>query len=150
MSINFKFTDNSDKVLSESDAAILRALEAVGKQAEGHAKNELEKTPKRIDTGLLRNSITHALAGEPPAQSSYRVAKPSKDNPSGGIPSGEYHGQAPSDRKGKHSVFVGTNVKYATYVHNGTQKMAANRFIKNAVTENGDKYKRIVKKYLEG
>lgn len=54
-------TDNSDKVLSEFKAAILRALERCGSQAEGYAK---DLAP--VDTGNLRNSISHKVDdGEP-------------------------------------------------------------------------------------
>ena len=49
-----KITDNSDLVKSAKDEAIARALEAVGLQAEGNVKRI---TP--VDTGRLRNSITH-------------------------------------------------------------------------------------------
>lgn len=54
-------TDNSDKVLAEFQAAILRALERCGSQAEGYAK---DLAP--VDTGNLRNSISHKVDdGEP-------------------------------------------------------------------------------------
>lgn len=52
-------TDNSDKVLSEFKAAILRALERCSSQAEGYAK---DLAP--VDTGRLRNSISHKVDEE--------------------------------------------------------------------------------------
>lgn len=52
-----KFIDNSDKVLEELRTAALRALEKCGLTAEGYAK---KLTP--VDTGNLRNSITHQVA----------------------------------------------------------------------------------------
>lgn len=48
--------DNTKEVLSAMDKAIERGLEAIGLTAEGHAKKE---TP--VDTGRLRNSISHAV-----------------------------------------------------------------------------------------
>ena len=48
------FTDNSEQVLSTFKAAVLRALERCGSQAEGYAK---DLAP--VDTGKLRNSISH-------------------------------------------------------------------------------------------
>lgn len=48
------FTDNSDKVLAEKDKAIARALEAIGLTAEAYAKADCP-----VDTGRLRNSISH-------------------------------------------------------------------------------------------
>ena len=58
-----KLTDNSGKVLEEFKAAVLRALERCGSEAEGYAK---ELVP--VDTGNLRNSISHQVDdGEPAA-----------------------------------------------------------------------------------
>ena len=64
MGINVKITDNSGEYLKALEEVKERALEAVGIQAEGHAKVELSNSPERIDTGLLRNSITHAVSGK--------------------------------------------------------------------------------------
>lgn len=53
MSVETK--DNSKEVLSALEKAIQRGLEAIGMTTEGHAK---KITP--VDTGRLRNSISHA------------------------------------------------------------------------------------------
>lgn len=57
--IEVKLESNTQAVDQALNAAIGRALEAVGLQAEGYAKMDLDKDPRRIDTGNLRNSITH-------------------------------------------------------------------------------------------
>lgn len=41
--------------------AIEAALEAIGIDAEKYAKLHLDQEPRRIDTGRLRNSISHAV-----------------------------------------------------------------------------------------
>lgn len=48
------FNDYSQKVLAEMHDAVLRALERIGEQAEGYAKDLCP-----VDTGQLRNSISH-------------------------------------------------------------------------------------------
>lgn len=53
--IDIKFTDNSDEVRSAFRSACHRGLIAIGMAAERHAK---DITP--VDTGRLRNSISHA------------------------------------------------------------------------------------------
>ena len=54
-------TDNSKTVLEEFQTACIRALERCGSQAEGYAK---DLAP--VDTGNLRNSISHKVDdGEP-------------------------------------------------------------------------------------
>lgn len=57
MKVDYK--DNSEQVLSAMEKAIKNGLEAIGLTAEGHAKKE---TP--VDTGRLRNSISHATDDE--------------------------------------------------------------------------------------
>lgn len=54
------FTDNSALVKEELEEAVLRALERCGMQAEGYAKENLTKQ-NAVDTGNLRNSITHKV-----------------------------------------------------------------------------------------
>lgn len=109
---DYKFTDNSGIVLRALSSNMSRALEAMGIQAEGYAKLELENSPRRIDTGNLRNSISHRAFGD--------------------------------------AAYIGTNVEYAPYVHDGTVRMAPNRFLKNAVAKHTDEYKAIAKQYLKG
>lgn len=50
--------DNTKQVEAAVSAAVKRALEAIGLQAEGYAA---EKCP--VDTGRLRDSITHIRLG---------------------------------------------------------------------------------------
>lgn len=57
--MSYTFKDNSAEVLSALKRAKKRGLEAIGLTAEGHAKKE---TP--VDTGRLRNSISHATDDE--------------------------------------------------------------------------------------
>ena len=61
--MNVQFTDNSKEVSDNIKAALLRGLETCGLVAEGYAKKLCP-----VDTGNLRNSITHDLDdGEPAA-----------------------------------------------------------------------------------
>lgn len=55
-SMHIKITDNSELVKEELQAAVLRALEECGLTAEGYAKLLCP-----VDTGNLRNSITHQV-----------------------------------------------------------------------------------------
>ena len=57
--MSYTYKDNTDEVLSAMERAKKRGLEAIGLTAEGHAKKE---TP--VDTGRLRNSISHATDDE--------------------------------------------------------------------------------------
>ena len=58
--MSYTYKDNTDEVLSALEKAIERGLEAIGMTAEGHAK----KYETAVDTGRLRNSISHATDDE--------------------------------------------------------------------------------------
>jgi phage gpG-like protein len=57
--MSYTYKDNTDEVLSAFEKAKIRGLTAIGMTAEGHAK---KITP--VDTGRLRNSISHATDDE--------------------------------------------------------------------------------------
>lgn len=104
--MNVTFKDNS-KVFSEAmQEAAIRGLEKCGLTAETYAKRLAH-----VVTGLLRNSITHAISGQPAAISKY--------TDDAGEQSGTYSGNAPEERKGK-AVYIGSNVEYAPYVELGS------------------------------
>ena len=54
--MSYTYKDNTEEALSALEKAIEQGLEAIGLSAEGYAKKE---TP--VDTGRLRNSISHAV-----------------------------------------------------------------------------------------
>lgn len=132
--MSVEFVDNSEEVLDAMKGAILRGLERCGMQAEGYAKDLCA-----VDTGLLRNSTTHALSGEAPAITTYR----SDD----GSTSGSYSGVAPDD--GELSVYIGTNVDYGPNVELGTTKQKAQPFLKPAVANHAQTYKNIMEDELK-
>lgn len=144
--VNVQVTNNTNRVLTAFDQKMLTALMAVGLQAEGYAKLELENSPRRVDTGLLRNSITFAIDGEKTNITDYKASKPDAD---GNIQSGTYSGTPPKESGNKRSVFLGTNVEYAPYVEYGTSKMEANHFMKNAISKHVDEYKQIFNHYAK-
>lgn len=147
--------DNSDLFIAAVEAAAETALDAAGMQAATLAARELQKTPSRIDTGLLHNSITWAVGGKPAAISSYSADRPSKYNESDvwsilqAARTGSYSGTAPADTEKTRSVYVGTNVEYAIYVHEGTKRMAPNHFLKNAISKNRGELSEIMKRILQ-
>lgn len=51
-----EFVDNSAEVLSAMELAKKRAMEIIGGKAEGYAK-----ALARVNSGILRNSITHQV-----------------------------------------------------------------------------------------
>ena len=58
-SFDFKITSNRELIENATSEAIARALEAIGLQCEGYAKMLCP-----VDTGNLRNSITHTVSAD--------------------------------------------------------------------------------------
>lgn len=144
--------DNTEVAKLEMQMRVERALTAVGIQVATNAREEIQKNPSRIDTGLLRNSITHAVNGGGTAIGGYSADRPSKYT--GKMPDpGTYGGTMPQGKQGINTVYIGTNVEYAEYVHEGFQlpsgkEVAPNRFLKNAIENNKDEIIGIIKQEL--
>ena len=131
--MNVQFTDNSKEVLEAMQQAAVRALEKCGLTAEGYAKKLCP-----VDTGNLRNSITHTVDEEEPA------------------------------------AYIGSNVEYAAYVELGTGKYVsggrptpwvyqdekgnwhrthgqkAQSYLKPAVADHANTYRKIIEDELKG
>ena len=101
--MNVKFTDNSKEVLAAMQKAAVRALEKCGLVAEGYAKKLCP-----VDTGNLRNSITHEV------------------------------------NESEQATYIGTDVEYSSYVCLGTIKQKAKPYLKPAVADHADIYRKII------
>lgn len=139
MSLKVKISDYSEEVLSEFKDRVEIGLEEIGVFGEDYAVAAIENFPRRVDTGLLRNSITHALAGQTPSKQTYQSDDGSK--------SGGYYGSAEG---GGNTVYIGTNVDYAGYVHDGTRRMEPNRFLEAAIRGHKETYAAIMERALRG
>lgn len=137
--------NNKELVKRATKDAIDSGLDLWGMHAADQSALELESDPRRVDTGLLRNSITHALGGGSPKKTTYHADNAKRDGTFG---IGSYSGTAPSDKKGERSVYVGSNVEYAAYVHEGTSRMTPNRFLENGVKKSSSEGQRILEQQL--
>ena len=106
--MSIEIHDNSKEVSEAIKSAILNGLETCGLVAEGYAKKLCP-----VDTGNLRNSITHTVDEEEPA------------------------------------AYIGTNVEYAPYQELGTIHMKAQPFLKPAVAEHANEYRKIIENELK-
>lgn len=128
MKVDYK--DYSKEVLSALEKGKRNALTAIGATAETHTKKNI-KADGLVDTGRLRNSITYAT-GDYLGIGTYTDNKKKKY----------------SDAKARNTpkddeVAIGTNVEYAAYTELGTEKITAHHYLKRAVTEHQDKYKKL-------
>ena len=156
--MSITMTDLSLDVLLQLDEYIDKALNACGAQAASFAA--IHATEKGVvDTGLLRNSLTWAMGGGIPNIRAYHAEygankykdeegktkrRHSSDVQAGSVKVGRYEGQAPEDRKGERTVYIGTNVEYAVYNELGTVKMKARPFLKPALSRHITEYRQII------
>lgn len=147
MADDVKIIDHSKDVEAAIERGIEKGLEMVGLKAEGYAKRLAP-----VDTGLLRNSITHALAGESFDHSysasygsnTYKnkkgetVRRKATSKNAGTVKKGEFHKQVGD--KDEKAVYIGTNVEYAAYVEMGTSRTTPQPFLKPAATEHMKEY----------
>lgn len=130
--IDINITDNSGIILAELEQKKKAALTGIGIQAEGFAKRS---TP--VDTGRLRNSITHAVRGDDVYIGSnveYAVWIE--------LGSGIYA----SDGKGRQSPwgYYDRNGKYHV-----TRGMKPRHMLKKAASEHTEEYKRIIEAIMK-
>ena len=142
--MDLKIESHKDEILALLDKQIPVALERVGLVAERYAK---ENCP--TDTGRLKNSITHAVGGNPWSVTEYGGDRKSKY---GGKekPKGHYSGSAPNDTNDEISVYIGTNVEYAPYVELGTRGRDPVHFLLHAIENHIDEYQKIIEGELGG
>lgn len=167
MSFEFTLTDNSGDVLKELGLDIPKGLEAVGVQADNYSKLELENNPRRVDTGRLRNSITHKVdAGDQSVTIGSALQYAVYVHEGTGIyaPSGgtggwwvyvlNGNGTMKGNASGKRYTEAEARRIVAMLHEKGldahmTQGMRPNRFLKNAIEKHKDEYIEILKKYLQ-
>ena len=129
--MSYTMKDNTKEVLEALEKAKIRGLTAIGMEAEGFAK---EDPNMPVDTGLARNSITFALAGEEANTKEYRADK--------GEEKGSYSGKA-EGKKGE-AVYLGSNVEYFPMIENGSRTINARHILRNAASGHADRYKELM------
>lgn len=113
MAVKITFEDNSDKVISQLNLNVPRALNAMGTKAVNLILWQMQQgfgKPIR-QTGDLQRDVNYEVHAE------------------------------------SNTVDVGNSLHYAPYVHDGTRKMAARPYIRNALT--GDNHQKQLQKVAE-
>ena len=139
MNVKIDVISNREVFEQAAQQALENAMEQCGLLAEAYAQMELTRQ-NAVDTGNLRNSITHKVV----------------------------------DNSNEVAMYVGTDVEYGTYVEMGTGKyakggrqdpwafqdakgdwhmtsgMKARPFVKPAIADHVDVYKKVIKETLKG
>ena len=136
--IDIKFEDNSPefrKALEQASERILFEWGQLG--VEGAVDEITHGSNQAVDTGRLRASISFVTA--------------EGDKGTGASPVANSKGSDTLDGKAeKNSVYIGSNVEYAEYVHDGTHKMNARPFLRASIDDKRDDMKVHTQEILEG
>lgn len=153
-------TDNITETLRLFHEKILQGLEACGLQAERYAKM---KAP--VDTGRLRNSITHIVSGDPARVHRYTISQRSKYDRNSydrrgrrkrltrAIRDAETRTEnIPATAASPEFLVVGTNVEYALANEIGfrfrNHFIPARPYLRPALADHKEEYKTILEYYL--
>lgn len=136
-----EFHSNEDKALRQLDKQMQKAVDMIGGIIESAAKDLCP-----VDTGLLRNSITHGGAGGKLSTTEY-----ASDD---GSTTGQYaDANIPEDENdNKYVVVVGTNVQYAPYQELGApnRNVPPSPFLRPAFEGNKETVKTVIETLLKG
>ena len=137
MGADFRVESHVADIKRKTDEAIERALEICGGLAENHAKDNLTAFP-RVDTGNLRNSITHtvneaeqeAIIGSAVQYAPYVEYGTGKYAENGGRQTPWHY--VDSEGKGHY-----------------TEGMKPSHFLKSAINDNKDEYQKVLAQELQ-
>lgn len=148
--VAFELTiDNTDEILRKVGDACDLALKACGEVIEGYAKDDCP-----VDTGLLRNSITHAVSGQGTSVTSYHADRGSTgasagDSRAGTVRVGRYSGVVgdPNEK----ACYVGSNVEYAPFVEfrDMSHLVGKAHFLRDAGQNHIDELRDVAQKIFE-
>lgn len=149
MMSDFEIINHSDDVLRVLDDKIDVILQIWGEVAEGHAKKYVA-----VDTGRLKNSITYTYSGQSErsytytAKENYITKNGTKSKSRKKVEYTDTIGDLSNDDS--RAMYVGTNVEYASDVEEGTSKQKAQPYLKPAIANHVDEYKKVANKILKG
>lgn len=142
LKFSVKVDSNLDKLLQEQPDKIEKALYAMGTLGvEGAVRSisgQYTAGNKAVDTGRLRASISFITTTQEMPDGQNPPVKESKSGDKLG-------GSSP-----KNTAIIGTNVDYASYVHNGTSRTPGRPFIQEGIQQTSEKMQDQVKSILEG
>lgn len=146
--ITFHVQDNTDEVMAKIDEKIVQALDLMGEVVEGYAKDDCP-----VDTGLLRNSITHAVSGQGAAATTYHADRGSTGQRStsayaGVVRIGRYNG--PIGDANEKACYVGSNVEYAPFVEfrDASHQVGKAHFLRDAGQDHINELRDVAQKTL--
>ena len=135
--IEIQLEDYSADILAALKEQALLGMESIGQEAEGFAKDNLTTFP-RVDTGRLRNSVSHSVDdGETAVYIGTNVEY---------APYVEYGtGKYADNGQGRQSPWMYQDAKGQWHWTSG---MKPSHFLKNAAADHTDRYKAILEAAL--
>lgn len=135
MAIKVDFQDHADEIRSALSQQALKALEECGMYAETKAKENITIN-RAVDTGALRNSVTHQVVS---GEGAVYIGSNLKYAPYVEFGTGKYY----SGGRQTPWVYKDQDGKW-----HKTSGMKPRAYLKPAITDNGEVFKNIIKNNL--
>lgn len=137
--VKLTVNNHTPELINHKDELIGIALEIIGTKMADYAAMNLERNPRRVDTGRLKNSITHEVV---PDEAMVEVGTNVEYAPYVEYGTGKY-----ADGGGRQTPWIYQDDDSNFHITSG---MKPNHFLRDALQNHKQEYKQIAEAVLDG
>lgn len=137
--VKFTVNNHTPELIKHKDELVGIALEIIGTKMADYAAMNLERNPRRVDTGRLKNSLTHEVV---PDEAMVEVGTNVEYAPYVEYGTGKY-----ADGGGRQTPWLFQDSKGEFHITSG---MKPNHFLRDALQDHKQEYKQIAEGVLDG
>jgi len=138
--IQMKVNDHTPELIKHKDELVQIALEIIGTKCADYAAMNLERNPRRVDTGRLKNSLTHEVV---PDEAMVEIGT----NVEYAVYVEYGTGKYASNGGGRSTPWLFQDSKGEFHITSG---MKPNHFLRDALQDHKKEYKEIAEAVLDG
>lgn len=137
--VKLTVNDHTPELIKHKDELVGIALEIIGTKMADYAAMNLERNPRRVDTGRLKNSLTHEVV---PDEAMVEVGTNVEYAPYVEYGTGKY-----ADGGGRTTPWMFKDREGNFHITSG---MKPNHFLRDALQDHKQEYKQIAEDVLDG
>lgn len=137
--VKLTVNDHTPELIKHKDELVGIALEIIGTKMADYAAMNLERNPRRVDTGRLKNSLTHEVV---PDEAMVEVGTNVEYAPYVEYGTGKF-----ADGGGRQTPWLYQDDKGNFHITSG---MKPNHFLRDALQNHKQEYKQIAEAVLDG
>lgn len=137
--VKLTVNDHTPELIKHKDELVQIALEIIGTKMADYAAMNLERNPRRVDTGRLKNSLTHEVV---PDEAMVEVGTNVEYAPYVEYGTGKF-----ADGGGRQTPWLFQDSKGEFHITSG---MKPNHFLRDALQDHKQEYKQIAEDVLDG